>query len=466
MINKKILLLFIIILIIAIYLFIGSNIGKNDTFLKKYVVTYIPSSFKVFIKENFYKKKFEKVVNEANEKQLDKLKFIKELDISNQISMKKVSSSIINIASEDFKYKEFSNQILTKNGPRSYLAVSNNSLFLVTGTANLFFSDIIDSLDNENFVLKKIKTNLKDIIGKSRTEEYPAIVKDLIIDNNKIYISFIKKKETNCHFNSIVVGDLNKKQINFKSFFDMNECQSSIYLSQSGGVISTFKNNSLLYTIGDYRTASHKALNLAQDKNSLAGKIIEINKKTKKHKIISLGHRNPQGICYDKKNNVIIFSEHMARGGDELNINKLIENKIKNYGWPISSYGEHYATSIRNNKDLYLTSPLHKSHSDYGFVEPIIYFNPSIAPSEIIKINKFLDSKSNDFLLGSMGYSKENYSVGKRSFHYFKFDNNYYLINHEIIDLGERVRDIVYSEKFNKIFAFLESAGSIVIISR
>ena len=48
-----------------------------------------------------------------------------------------------------------------------------------------------------------------------------------------------------------------------------------------------------------------------------------------------MGHRNPQGLLFDKQNNIILSSEHGPTGGDEINI--ITENS--NYGWPIASYG-------------------------------------------------------------------------------------------------------------------------------
>ena len=38
--------------------------------------------------------------------------------------------------------------------------------------------------------------------------------------------------------------------------------------------------------------------------------------------IISLGHRNPEGLYYDKKNNYILETEHGPAGGDEINMIK------------------------------------------------------------------------------------------------------------------------------------------------
>ena len=72
-----------------------------------------------------------------------------------------------------------------------------------------------------------------------------------------------------------------------------------------------------------------------------------------------MGHRNPQGVFYDKKEDIIYSTEHGPQGGDEININiNPNPNNIKNYGWGISSYGEHYGADegtsekCKNNSDL------------------------------------------------------------------------------------------------------------------
>ena len=66
----------------------------------------------------------------------------------------------------------------------------------------------------------KIKTNLVDIIGKERIQEYPSIVKHMIIDQNKMCMfHLLKKEKVGCHFNSIYVGKINFDEIKFESFF-------------------------------------------------------------------------------------------------------------------------------------------------------------------------------------------------------------------------------------------------------
>lgn len=105
--------------------------------------------------------------------------------------------------------------------------------------------------------------------------------------------------------------------------------------NHDGGRI-TFGPDGLLYaTTGDAGIET-----LAQDKNSLAGKILRITDDGKIPKdnpfdsfIYSYGHRNPQGLAWDSKGQ-LWSTEHgrsgLSSGFDELNLIK----KGANYGWP------------------------------------------------------------------------------------------------------------------------------------
>ena len=121
--------------------------------------------------------------------------------------------------------------------------------------------------------------------------------------------------------------------------------------------------------------------------------------------LVSVGHRNPQGLYYSQKYNDIFSTEHGPTGGDEFNIHfKPGVNNIKNFGWPISSYGEHGAkTAITDSDELkqrYTFAPLHKSHKKYGFVEPVKYYVPSIGITELEKIpREFIKESDNDFFM-------------------------------------------------------------------
>lgn len=102
----------------------------------------------------------------------------------------------------------------------------------------------------------------------------------------------------------------------------------------NGGRIKIGPDQKLYVTTGDTGNAS-----LAQDLNSLAGKILRINldgsipadNPFPNSPIYSYGHRNPQGLTWNTKDNVMYASEHGSAGHDEINLIK----PGGNYGWPL-----------------------------------------------------------------------------------------------------------------------------------
>ena len=163
-----------------------------------------------------------------------------------------------------------------------------------------------------------------------------------------------------------------------------------------------------------------------------------------------MGHRNPQGLFYDKDNNFILQTEHGPYGGDEINLIEIDEININNplnYGWAISSYGEHYDRKTKENEEMYKRYPLYKSHEKHGFIEPLKHFSPAIAPSEITKINK------NRYVACGMK---------AKSIFFFELNDKKEIINFKKVNIFERVRDIKFHN--NKIYLFLEDTVSIGII--
>lgn len=107
-----------------------------------------------------------------------------------------------------------------------------------------------------------------------------------------------------------------------------------------------------------------------------------------KKSIWSYGHRNPQGLVYDKENNRIWSIEHGPRGGDELNL----IGKGNNYGWPLTCYGINYdGTILTDKKEM------------PGVTNPTHYWVPSIAPcgSMIVTSDKYPEWKGN-LLIGAL----------------------------------------------------------------
>jgi len=353
----------------------------------------------------------------------------------------------------------------------SYLQTNDGKLFVAS--ANGIFSFItLDHFFFRQSKLNIIPSNIRDIIKNPKFYARSAYgIKDLLIHENKFYISYTNEYKKDCYNTSILVSDITIKKLYFKKFFEPTECIKSSNEEysphQSGGRMVPYKENNILFTIGEYRFRDH-----AQNQDNIFGKILSINLSNRQTNIISMGHRNPQGLLFDNKKNIIYSTEHGPAGGDEININFSPDGKIKNFGWPISSYGEHYKeggiayhtgfdSNERENKK-YKIWPLHKSHKDHGFLEPLKYFTPSIAISEIVSVNKnFNNISEQQIFVASMGNKIEE---GDLSLHWFILDKDFGIKSHEIIKLNERIRDLFYDENSNKIFLFFESSASIGVL--
>ena len=82
--------------------------------------------------------------------------------------------------------------------------------------------------------------------------------------------------------------------------------------------------------------------------------------------IFTYGHRNVQGLAIHPETGEIWIHEHGPRGGDEVNLLR----PGANYGWPEITYGIDYSGRIISE---YSEKP--------GMEQPVIYWDPSIAPS-------------------------------------------------------------------------------------
>ena len=82
----------------------------------------------------------------------------------------------------------------------------------------------------------------------------------------------------------------------------------------------------------------------------------------------TIGHRTPYGLAFAPDGRLWEL-EHGPRGGDELN---LIEPG-KNYGWPLVSYGPNYDGV-----------PMPSPDSRPDLAKPVIYWNPVIAPGNLM----------------------------------------------------------------------------------
>ena len=364
------------------------------------------------------------------------------------------------------KLEKFSSNFIKQRG---YLEQDDQNIYLMNKRAELFYFSKKEILENKKFKLKKIKTNAIALIGKKYINDVSSVIKEILIINDKIFVSYVNNSN-GCFSNGFLQGNLNIDKIVFSPFLIINECKKRFTLS-AGGNLKKFKDNKIVVTIGDYESYELVGIDDPQNLNSLYGKIITIDLDTKKIDILSIGHRNPQGLFYDVKNDILFSTEHGPQGGDEINVNVSPNlNKIKNFGWAISSYGEHYgfddgwSEKIKKETDLiddlYKVAPLNKSHKDFGFEEPIKYFTPSIGITEILKV-KNNKSDIHKLLVSSLGWNKE---ADIMTLHIIDFDNNFFEKNHEKIFVDDRIRDFI-DLKNGSIIMTLDKSGSIALLS-
>lgn len=86
--------------------------------------------------------------------------------------------------------------------------------------------------------------------------------------------------------------------------------------------------------------------------------------------IWSFGHRNPQGLVYDRRKQRLWSIEHGPRGGDEINL----VQAGKNYGWPVISHGKEYWGPFDVGEG---------THRE-GMESPVKVYVPSIAPGSLL----------------------------------------------------------------------------------
>lgn len=389
----------------------------------------LPANTKVFVKELFFGKQFLDEVayfRTANfnqkilpDSEFVKLKFekikLEDLDILDQTHYDKVNKNTSNV-------KSF------------YIDVSNKDLILATVKGKFLL--LKDSNINKKI---KIPNNLKKLNATH--------LMDIELIDKYIYASFRHEPpNSKCSYFFLVKAKFNEKFLNFEKFFNPDRCSVNNY----GGRISAgnFKGKEgIILTTG---ATGEEERSFAQDPNSHLGKILFFSFEGGNYEIISQGHRNPQGLYVE--DNLILATEHGPYGGDEINYIK----GGGNYGWPTSSYGEKYKyfEKIHNKSDF----GYKKSHKEYGFIEPIFTFVPSIGISEIIKIpNNFSKYWQNNFFITSLNGV---------SLYRAEFNEEYSKVKYiEKIIVLERVRDIKYLNSKNMFVLSLETTGQLGFLS-
>jgi glucose/arabinose dehydrogenase len=149
------------------------------------------------------------------------------------------------------------------------------------------------------------------------------VLDPLYSKNNFVYLYYTYSGDDNTTLNRVVRMVYKDNKLSDENFIVDNIAGAS---NHNGGRIKFGPDGNLYITTGDAQNPSH-----AQNLSSLSGKILRVIGGNVE--IYSYGHRNPQGITWDKDGQ-LWATEHgrsgIASGYDELNR----IDQGKNYGWP------------------------------------------------------------------------------------------------------------------------------------
>ncbi len=454
-------IIYLLICISLLTLIFGTYLIKSDytsNFSKK-IKDNTPESIKKILKNTLlyipYSKREIKNLNQTINELSEKNNILTLENYKNKNIIENGKFKHENFDSIDYNFNSvvlpfFNEENLFGNKKSGYIENYKDKIVIVFTSGKIIFLDKKLFLEDKILEYKVIENNIEDNFFDQKIKW--TGIKDIKLDGKNLYLSITKKVKQNCYNTSLYKTALDEIILNFKKVFEPKECFSlDRYIKafkyfngyQNGGRITSDKNNIYL-TIGDYNYWEEP-----QSIKSFAGKIISIDKNNNKVEIISLGHRNQQGLQFLENQNLLISTEHGPKGGDEINLINLNDKKPLNFGWPIASYGEHYDV-VPINSYTKKFAPLLKSHSKYGFEEPIKYFEKSIGISEIIKNYQ----KPNRFFITSLK-DKKIYEIQ------FKNNSEFKKIVSEI-EINERIRDIIYDFKNHCYYIYGESTPKLI----
>lgn len=239
----------------------------------------------------------------------------------------------------------------------------------------------------------------------------------------------------------------------WRTIYDAKPCfMSGFDPHHAGGKILPDGQNSLLVIIGDHGQdgwSKGDRFILSDDLSSDMGKLVSIEIETGKAEILTVGHRNPQGLARDEDGNLWSV-EHGPQGGDELNLLKIGGN----YGWPRVTYGIEYGGRIPAPD--WIEGERIGSHD--GFVSPVFAFVPSIGIASIaVNDGKLFPLWKDDLLITSMAEEP-----GRALFRVRRDGQDVKYV--EKILIGERIRDIAYMSDGR--IALLTDSASVLFLNR
>jgi glucose/arabinose dehydrogenase len=318
---------------------------------------------------------------------------------------------------------EIDNQTISKSSEYSYTPVisnlivpwsivfpSANTMYIAERSGTIrYFKDF--QVQSPFYIFTEISsTNEEGLMGMVLDPDYP--------NTPYIYTSFAYEDNNQMFVKVVRLTDDNGKGVNPTTLLD-NIPAAKFH---AGSRLRFGPDQKLYITTGD---ATDK--NIAQDLNSLGGKILRINKDGSipndnpfpNSPIYSYGHRNAQGIDFDPVSGVLFSTEHGpslfdgAAGGDEFN--RILPGK--DYGWPKVSH----------------------TASTPEAVDPLLVFTPAVAPaSGVFYTGDRYTTLKNAFLFGGLR--------GEGIFVIYLDENRQKVTSYEKLNINEgRIREIAVS---------------------
>ena len=288
--KKKIKIFFSLFLVLVLLLgalaYYDVKGGPNVRIFEKLGINFkVPIKIRTFLKEKIFYLPELQNKNKLQRAQIEELKGIRKHAVElwymmGDVGFQKINAYFLNnknISTEhnDYQIKLFSlpfhNHGKTEAAilyakllkPVAYLEQTNDHVILATGNGIFFYfekervKDLVanqnSALEYNNLELKTIKTNIRDLIVNKKFyyEGYPGI-RDLMILNNKIYVSYNNTPTHECYNTTIMVSDLNLTNLNFSKFFTYDECVSKENKKfQSNGAPATWSGGGKMFTYKD-----------------------------------------------------------------------------------------------------------------------------------------------------------------------------------------------------------------------
>lgn len=231
-----------------------------------------------------------------------------------------------------------------------------------------------------------------DVLGIQDIALHPGFA-----TNDLIYFTYNKPVAFDAKAGRLTVSSvLARARLDGMRLVEMKDLTTGEPVIGAGGSRIQFGRDGLVYvsvgalSTGDIMSAQRvdniygKVLRLKDDGTPASGNPYA-NRKGARPEILTYGHRDPLGMAIDPQTGALVASEHGPQGGDELN--QILPGR--NYGWPVSTYGNEYGGSSLPHAPV-----------KAGTQGPTMVWLPAIAPSGIAFYsgNRFAHWKNNLFI--------------------------------------------------------------------